>query len=160
MYIEYQSVCPFLEIWSPIPSPSSKCTCVSPIGPKGGRSNTPLRVRGWGPPSWGDPIRTTAKKACHSVYYVLPPQYSIPPPFSTSISSFRNMSIQIFLVTFWDDSLLSFSMHMGFVNICYWGRFSVNFNTTWQAYCLNYLVTWIQPQYTRIVYVWMAGQGI
>ncbi len=48
VYIEYQSVCPFVGIGSPTPSPASEC--VSPLGLKGGRSNTPLRVNGRGNP--------------------------------------------------------------------------------------------------------------
>jgi hypothetical protein len=48
----------------PTPSPASEC--VSPLGPKGGRSNTPWRVRGW-----GNPIRKNVNKAWHSVYSVL-----------------------------------------------------------------------------------------
>ncbi len=38
---------------------------IVPKGPKGGRSNSLLRVRGW-----EDPIRTTGKQAWHSVYSV------------------------------------------------------------------------------------------
>ena len=34
VYIEYQSVCPFIGIGSPTLSPASQC--VSPLGPKGG----------------------------------------------------------------------------------------------------------------------------
>ncbi len=34
VYIEYQSVCPFVGIGSPTPTPTSQC--VSPLGPKGG----------------------------------------------------------------------------------------------------------------------------
>jgi hypothetical protein len=45
------------------PTPSHASECVYPLGPKGGRSNTHLRVR-----EWGDPIRTIGKKALHSVY--------------------------------------------------------------------------------------------
>jgi hypothetical protein len=36
VYIEYQSVCPFIGIGSLTPSPASEC--VSPLGPKGGRA--------------------------------------------------------------------------------------------------------------------------
>ncbi len=47
---------PSSELGPAIPSPASEF--VSPLGPKGGKSKTPLRVRGW-----GDPMRTTGKKA-------------------------------------------------------------------------------------------------
>ncbi len=55
---------PSSELGTPTPSPVSEC--VSPLGPKGGRSNTPLQVSGL----WS-PIRTTVKKAWRSVYSVL-----------------------------------------------------------------------------------------
>ncbi len=42
----------------PPPSPPQAIVYVSPLGPKGGRSNTSLWVKGW-----GDPVRTTGKKA-------------------------------------------------------------------------------------------------
>ncbi len=57
LYIEYQSVCPFVGIRSPHPLPASKC--VSSPGTKG---------EGMGKHGVGDPIRTTRKKAWHSVY--------------------------------------------------------------------------------------------
>ncbi len=60
VYIEYQSVCPFVEIGSHHPIPC-KGVCL-PLGPKGG-SDTPSRVRGW-----RDPVRTTGQKPWHSVY--------------------------------------------------------------------------------------------
>ncbi len=62
VYREYKSFCPFVRIGSPTPFPASEC--VSPLGPKGVRHNTPLRVRGWGP------NQTTGQKAWHSVYSV------------------------------------------------------------------------------------------
>ncbi len=71
VYIEYQSVCPFVGNGSLYLLPRKR-VCLSPLGPKEGRSNTPMRLRGW-----GDPIRTTGKKAWHSVYSVT--------------SSFRNL---------------------------------------------------------------------
>jgi hypothetical protein len=54
--------------WVPPPSPA--CECAFPLRPKGGKSNTLLRVRGW-----GDPFRTTGQKAWHSVYSVVEPFY-------------------------------------------------------------------------------------
>ncbi len=62
VFIEYQSVCPFVGIGPPLFQPQVSVACpfvgigpptppqasVSPVGPKGGRSNTPLRVRGRG----------------------------------------------------------------------------------------------------------------
>jgi len=55
--------CAFVGIGS---TPSPQASLSPPlIGPKGVRSNTPLWVKGW-----GDPIRTTGKKAWHSVYSV------------------------------------------------------------------------------------------
>ncbi len=44
VYLEYQSVCPFVRIGSPVPSPSSECA--PPWNVRGG--NTSLRVRGRG----------------------------------------------------------------------------------------------------------------
>ncbi len=38
VYIEYQSVCPFVGMGSPTPSPASQC--VSPLGPKGGEQHS------------------------------------------------------------------------------------------------------------------------
>jgi hypothetical protein len=64
VYIEYQSVCPFVGIGSPH-TISHNRVCPFPWT-QGGRSNTPLRVR-----RWVDPIRTTGKKGWHSVYSVL-----------------------------------------------------------------------------------------
>ncbi len=51
----------------PTPLPASESVC--PLGPKGGRSNTPMQVR--------DPIPTTGKKAWHSGYSVLNPKFSL-----------------------------------------------------------------------------------
>jgi hypothetical protein len=50
--VEYRSVCSFVGIGSPKPSPPQ--ASVSPPGSKGGRSNTPLRVRGVGGPNSDD----------------------------------------------------------------------------------------------------------
>jgi hypothetical protein len=57
---------PSWELGPPPPPPQAS---VSPpcLDPKGGRSNTPLQVRGRG----RKPIRTTGKKAWHSVYSVI-----------------------------------------------------------------------------------------
>jgi hypothetical protein len=66
LYRDYR-VPEFLSLrrnWVP-PTPSTASECVSLLGPRGERSNTPLRVRGW-----EDPSRTTGKKAWHSVYSV------------------------------------------------------------------------------------------
>jgi hypothetical protein len=55
------------------PQPSLRPASVPPPppGPKGGGSNTPLRMR-----RVGDPIRTTGKKAWRSVYSVSDTVYS------------------------------------------------------------------------------------
>ncbi len=62
VYLEYQSVCPFVRIGSP---PLSRKQVCPPLGTKGREDNTRLRVRGWGEPIW-----TTGEKAWHSVYSV------------------------------------------------------------------------------------------
>ncbi len=60
LYINYQSVSPFVGIGSLHPFPSSKC--VSPLDPKWGGATLAREWRGW-----GDPFRMTGKKAWHSV---------------------------------------------------------------------------------------------
>jgi hypothetical protein len=62
-YIEYQSVCPFVGNGSP--HPLSRTRMCLPIGPKGGWEQHSLAGE-----EVGDPIRTTGKKAWHSVYSV------------------------------------------------------------------------------------------
>jgi hypothetical protein len=65
VYIEYQSVC--LHVPSSELGPSLQASVSPSLGPKEGRSNTPLQwvVNG------GDPIRTTGKKGWLSVYSVI-----------------------------------------------------------------------------------------
>ncbi len=47
-----QSVCPFVGLGTPPPRPRASLS--PPLGPKGGRSNTPFRVRGVGGPNSDD----------------------------------------------------------------------------------------------------------
>ncbi len=65
VYLEYQSVRPFVQIGSPPHPFSRKRVCSHHLEPKGG-GNTRLRVRGR-----EEPIRTTGEKAWHSVYFVV-----------------------------------------------------------------------------------------
>ncbi len=103
IYIEHPSVCPFVGIGSPPPSHVSEC--VSPLAPKRGRSNTPLRVRGVG--HWRDPIRSTGKKAWHSVFSVVP--YC---PMSIEIDLMKVVSISYVVFKGWGSSIYcSYSTH-------------------------------------------------
>ncbi len=72
--VEYQSVCPFVEIGSPTPFPEASVS--TPLAK--GRGVTFVCFRGW-----GDPTRTTGQKAWHSVYYCPGPSYTLPPPPTT-----------------------------------------------------------------------------
>ncbi len=62
VYIEYQSVCPFVGIGSHHSHPRKRVYL-----PSWTQRGTTLAC-GWG---WGDPIRTTGQKAWHSVYCVV-----------------------------------------------------------------------------------------
>ncbi len=62
LYIEYQSVCPFVRIGSPGPPLPLASVSPPPVSKGGGAT---LRVRGW-----GGPVRTIGEKAWHSVYFV------------------------------------------------------------------------------------------
>jgi hypothetical protein len=66
IYIVYHAECLSLRRnWVPLPLPPPLFIVLPPLDAKWGGSNTPLRVR-----DMGGPIRTTGKKAWHSVYSV------------------------------------------------------------------------------------------
>ncbi len=68
LYLEYQTVCPFVQIGSPHPLSRKRVCHGSPLplwNQKVG-GNTRQGVRGR-----GEPIRTTGEKAWHSVYSVV-----------------------------------------------------------------------------------------
>jgi hypothetical protein len=67
VYLEYQSVCPIVEVGSPTPSPASEC--VSSLGPKGGEQHY-LAGPGVGGPNSDDWIETcTVLKVKSSEFY-------------------------------------------------------------------------------------------
>ncbi len=63
VYLEYQSVCPFVEIGSHYPLPLAG-GCLPPWNQK--REDQHSTV----PRGWGDPVRTTVNKSWHSVNFV------------------------------------------------------------------------------------------